>query len=283
MRVLILGAKGMLGTDLAKTFADFELKLWDKEEIDICNKKQVFQKISGNNPEVIINAAAYTAVDDCEKNKNIAFKVNGTAVGFIAEIAQKIKAILVHFSTDYVFLGNKKAGYKEAEIPKNPKNIYGQSKLLGEKLLREKCKKYYLIRTSWLFGLAGKNFVETMLQLAEKTMPAGRQEKQLKVVSDQHGKPTFTKDLAKSTQKLILEKMSFGVYHIINQEPTSWYEFAKKIFELSKINVLVEPITSDQFPRPAKRPKWSILNNTKFPKLRSHKAALKEYLKLREE
>jgi len=122
-----------------------------------------------------------------------------------------------------------------------------------------------------------------MLQLAEKTMPAGRQEKQLKVVSDQHGKPTFTKDLAKSTQKLILEKMSFGVYHIINQEPTSWYEFAKKIFELSKINVLVEPITSDQFPRPAKRPKWSILNNTKFPKLRSHKAALKEYLKLREE
>jgi len=270
-KILILGAKGMLGRELAEVFSSQNPILWDKEEIDISSNKEVQEKIGKLKPRIIINAAAYTNVDEAEKNKDLSFKINGEAVGFLAEISKKIDAILIHYSTDYVFDGNKKDGYKENDEPKNPLNIYGQSKLLGEQLLKKNTKKYYLIRTSWLFGKYGKNFVETILNLSQK-------QKELEVVDDQYGKPTYAPDLAKKTKEILEKQKPFGIYHVTNEKMTNWYEFARKILEVSNINKKVKPCKSEKFSRPAKRPSYSILLNNKLGHLRNWEEALKDYI-----
>jgi len=273
-KILILGANGMLGQDLIKILVDYNLTLWDKKEIDISDDNEIKTKISNLKPEIIINCAAYTAVDDCEVHKDLALRVNSQAVGYLAQTAKKIGAIIVHISTDYVFDGKNEKGYIEDSEEFGPVNFYGQSKLFGEKLLKNLTDRYYLVRTSWLYGKSGNNFVETMLKL-------GKEKDEIKVVNDQFGKPTYTVDLAKQILYILNSNLPFGIYHATNETKEggiSWYEFAQKIFELEKFNTKVIPCTSNEFPRPAKRPEYSALINTKLPKMRNWVDALKEYM-----
>ena len=230
----------------------------------------MLKKISDLLPEIVINAAAYTAVDEAEQNKNLVYKINGCAVGFLATVCKEINAILVHFSTDYVFDGENHNGYKENH-PYRPINIYGKSKALGEKMILDISPKCYIIRTAWLFGKNGKNFVEIMLRLAGE-------KKEIRVVNDQFGSPTYAKDLASEVKKLIESQGQYGIYHITNSGTCSWYDFAVKIFELSKLNLKVRPVKSEKFPTPAKRPTYSMLINTKLPPMRKWEEALKDYL-----
>ncbi len=280
-QILILGSKGMLGSDLVYVFRDLKPRAWDKEEIDITDKNQVFREIKKMNPEVIINAAAYTNVEEAEKEFKLAKKINALAVKYLAEVGAEIGAVFVHYSTDYVFSGRKKIGYGENEIPKNPVNKYGLSKLLGEQAIlnlksQKSNLKFYLIRTSWLFGSRiepqkHKNFVTTILKLAQE-------KKEIKVINDQFGKPTYTLDLARATRKLLENKKTFGIYHLINAGSTTWYKFAKGIIKLSKLKADILPCKTSEYQTLAKRPKYSMLVNTKLPRLRHWKEALKEYL-----
>lgn len=291
--VLILGARGMLGRELAEAFAGETPVLWDKEELDITNERMVREKIAAIRPDVIINVAAYTDVDACEKNEKLAFAVNADAVKHLAEAALACGATLVHYSTDYVFDGGNSSGYSESDVPANPVNVYGASKLLGEKFLCDaalvglirangtidsegSALKYYLIRTSWLFGAHGKNFVQTMLELA-------RTKNEIRVVNDQHGKPTYAKDLALATKALVTKPYPPGVYHLVNEPATTWHDFAHAIFDIAAARTpgfrapRILPCASSEFPRPAQRPAHGVLLNTKFPLLRQWREAVADY------
>jgi dTDP-4-dehydrorhamnose reductase len=262
IKTLIIGASGMLGKDLSTFFPD-AVKL-THSELDITNEARVYSTIKEIQPDIVINAAAYTNVDGCEDNQELAFNVNGKALEYIAKSCSSAGATLVHYSTDYVFDGSRNE-YVESDTT-NPINVYGESKLLGEKNIIENMTDYRIIRTSWLFGLHGKNFVETMIRLSSEMQT-------VKVVNDQFGKPTFTLDLARKTPELI--KLPPGIYHITNDGSCSWYEFARATIE----NVV--PCSTDEFPRKAKRPKYSILRNTKTSPMRPWKEALHEYLEIR--
>lgn len=262
IKTLIIGSSGMLGSDLCKAFPD-AVKL-THHDLDITDREQVIESILKIKPDVVINAAAYTNVDGCEDNKELAFQVNGYGPGYIAEACARAGAKLVHFSTDYVFDGSKKE-YVESDIP-DPINVYGDSKLLGEKKIIENMDDYRIVRISWLFGIHGKNFVETMLKLSGEMDT-------VKVVNDQFGKPTYTMDLASKVKEII--ELEPGIYHITNDGICSWYEFASSIID----NVI--PCTSEEFPRKAKRPKYSVLVNTKTEPMRHWREALKDYLQER--
>ncbi len=272
MKILILGHKGMLGHELVEVFKDkHELVLWDREKVDISDKEDIEKKISDLKPDVVINAAAYTAVDDAESNEELAYKVNGGAVGFVANACKNINALFVHFSTDYVFDGKNKLGYNEDYPVGKFLNVYGESKALGEKMILDIEPRYYLVRTSWLFGKYGKNFIETMLRLAGEG-------KEIRIVNDQFGSPTYAKDLAKKVRELIESQKPYGIYHITNSNTCSWYEFALKIFNSAGLNPKIKPVKSVEFPTPAKRPNYSMLINTKLSPLRSWEEALVDYL-----
>lgn len=269
-KILILGSKGMLGRALVQEFQDCNLTSWDKNNVDITKRKVLQNKISRLKPDIIINAAAYTNVEEAEGNQEQTLKVNGKAVGYLAQIAKKLNAILVHYSTDYVFEGKNRKGYKE-NIQPNPINVYGKSKFLGEALLRRHCEQYYLIRSSWLFGKEGINFIDKILQKAQSNAT-------LTVVNDQWGKPTYTRDLARATRQILEQERPFGVYHITNEGKTNWYQFARKILLLKGIKTKMKPISSQEYRSRAKRPMYSILLNTKLPRLRHWEEALEEYL-----
>jgi dTDP-4-dehydrorhamnose reductase len=281
MSILILGKNGMLGHDLQRVFDHEDFMALGVKELDVTDREKVFQKFITLQPTVVINATGYTDVDMAEKEEEKAKAVNGYAVGVLAQACREIDATLIQFSSDYVFNGQKTSGYTESDVT-SPINAYGRSKELGEKLLIEEMEmrksdmepegKYFLIRTSWLFGKHGKNFVDTMLSAAK-----GKNE--LKVVNDQHGKPTFTMDLARQV-KWLLESMEYpsGIYHVTNEEETTWFDFAKAIFDLKKTRVRMVPCTSREFTRPARRPAYSTLVNTKLPPLRPWKEALQEYI-----
>lgn len=278
--MLILGAKGMLAQDLAKVFQREKTVLWDREDLDITDEKMLMEKIGNLKPKIIINSAAFTDVDKAEEEKELAFKINSAAVGYLVEIAKKIGATLFHFSTDYVFDGNKKDGYREDDIPQNPLSVYGQSKLGGERrIFQEEGLKYYLVRTSWLFGPSTenrfqyKNFVNTILNLV-------REKDVVKIVDDQFGKPAYTLDVAKGVKGLVEKKSAFGIYHLVNEPSTNWYNFTEKIIEIAGLKTKVIPCKTEEFLRPAKRPKYSILLNTRFPKLRNWEEALRDYLRI---
>ncbi len=268
----------MLGQELAREFGGngYEVLTWDKEEIDITKKDLVLEKIKLVKPEIIINAAAYNAVDKIEEGeKDLALAVNGYAVGNLAEAAGAVGATLVHYSTDYVFEGKEINGYKEDATP-NPQSAYAASKRLGEEQLKN--EKYYLIRTSRLFGKpamsegAKKSFVDVMLKLAgEKDC--------LELVDEELSSPTYVRDLARRTREIVEWKKPFGIYHVTNAGGCTWYGWAKKIFELSGKSVKLVPVGAERFPRPAKRPKYSLLLNTKLPPTRKWEEALDEYLK----
>jgi len=281
-KILILGANGMLGHDLAEVFSSYKPILWDQEDLDITNQKAVEKKLNDLKPTVVINAAAYTNVDGAEEDKETAFKVNADAVGYIASACQNLGAILVQISTEYVFDGQNQDGYTE-DSKTNPLNVYGQSKAKGEELLKENCEMYYLIRTCWLYGKApqigkprGLNFVETMLKLAGE-------KDEIKVVNDQFGKPTYTRDLALGIKKIIEDQKPCGTYHVTNYSVCSWYDFAKEIFKLKNINIKLTAVDSNTCPIKGRvkalRPKYGILINTKLEPLRNWQEALKDYLK----
>lgn len=279
MRTLILGCKGLLGTELKWAFSDFEPHCLDREDIDVTNEKSVKSVFSEIKPALVINATGFTNVDAAEDAKEEAMDVNGRALGLIAKFAKKYDAILVHYSTDYIFNGKKKRGYNEDDKPaRKPMNVYGESKLLGEKILKKNYKKYYLIRTSWLFGPGGRDFIDTVIKLSERG--------EMKIKNDEHGKPTYAKDLAQATIALIHGEVPYGTYHIVNEGATTWYNYAEKIIELygkkkrwrRKKFPKIIPVSSAEFPAPAKRPAYSILNNNKFIHLRPWTEALEEYL-----
>ena len=281
MRVLILGKNGMLGRDMEAVFHDQDFVALGQNDLDVTNRDKVFEQFMTVQPDVVINCTGYTNVDQAEDEEEKANEINGYAVGVLAQACREVDATLVHFSTDYVFRGDKKKGYGE-EDGTDPINAYGRSKSLGEKLLVEEMElmdelsplegKYFLIRTSWLYGHHGKNFVDTMLELA-------RSRKELKVVDDQHGRPTFTMDLCEQIKWLLLSReYPAGIYHITNSGTTSWFKFASKIFELAKKDIDVIACTSEEFPRPAHRPKYAALLNNKLPALRPWEDALRAYM-----
>lgn len=277
MKILITGANGMLGSDLKEVLKSHELILTGSKDLDITDQNKVFQFISENSPDIVINAAAYTAVDNCETHYNDAYAVNALGPKYLAISCKNMNIPLIHISTDYVFEGSKKSPLVE-EDKIGPKTVYGKTKLEGEKFIQENCKKYFIIRTAWLFGINGKNFVQTMLNLSKN-------QKEIRVVNDQVGSPTFSYDLAISIKEL-LNSDKYGIYHLTNKGECSWYEFAKKIFELSKIDIKVIPVSSEEYPRPAPRPHYSVLSNQKwinsgFTPMRNYEDALNEYLNLK--
>lgn len=280
MKILITGANGMLGHMLAKVLSHHDLLLVDRSQLDITHQSQTLAYIQEHQPEVIINAAAYTAVDDCETHEDSANQVNGEGPRHLAQAAKAVNATLIHFSTDYVFNGEQSAGYDEQYTQIDPVNAYGRSKALGEKYIQETAddtwNKYYIIRTAWLYGPDGNNFVDTMLKLADE-------KDELKVVNDQHGSPTYTKDLADQVAYIITQHPTPGIYHATNSGSCTWFEFAQEIMKLGHKTVNVTPCTSEEFPRPAKRPTYSILLNTKLPPIRNWQEALKEYIQSIEE
>lgn len=267
--VLILGANGMLGHALTSVFADAQLTLWDKDEADITDAKVLLERICSAQPDVIINAAAYTDVDGCEDHFELAYAVNATAVKNITDAAKACSARVVHYSTDYVFPGINKRGYTENDEP-DPINAYGRTKLDGERFLTASGVPFLLIRTQWLYGPYGKNFVDTIVQKA-KEVP------KLTVVNDQYGSPTYTVDLARHTRMLI-ESGADGIHHATNSGVTSWHGFAKEIVNAAGLSTPVIAMSSDKLLRKAQRPAYSALRNTKDQNLRSWQEAVRDYL-----
>jgi dTDP-4-dehydrorhamnose reductase len=272
MRIVILGAKGMLGGELCRVFSRHEIAPWDFEDLDITNEAEVMEKISVLHPNVIINAAAYNNVDRAEDERDVANLINGRAVGFLAKAAIAAEATLIHFSTDYVFDGKDENGYAEDATP-NPISAYGESKFSGEGEL-QKANKHYLIRLSRLFGKTGagkKSFVDAMLDLSKI-------KNEIDVINEELSSPTYAPDLAERTKYILENNLPYGIYHAGNGGACTWYEFAKEIFRLSGENIVVNAVLGEKFPRPAARPKYSVLLNTKLPAMRPWQEALKEYL-----
>jgi dTDP-4-dehydrorhamnose reductase len=279
MRVLVTGAAGMLARDLVPCLVrrGHEAVAPPESDLDITHLEAIRRWTGSTRPDVVINCAAYTRVDQAEQEEALANIINGLAVQNLCLACQEADTPLVHFSTDYVFDGTKKAPYTIYDHP-NPINAYGRTKLLGEKYVLWLLKKFYLVRTSWLFGINGTNFIETMLKLAQK-------QKQVSVVNDQRGCPTWTQNLSDAVVSLI-ESGRYGVYHATNSEPTTWFEYAREIFRLSGTGTEVLPITSDQHPTAATRPKNSVLDPFPLPEVMgrqmpSWQEALKAYLQQR--
>lgn len=275
--VVVLGAGGMLATALVDALEDQELHYvaLSEKTLDITYEGRVAVLLKGLNPRVIINAAAYTDVDGAEKDRDLAFEVNGTSAGNVATIADGIGAKVIQISTDYVFDGRKGTPYLPDDKV-GPISVYGESKLEGERLVRRATEDHLIVRTAWLYGSSGNNFVTTMLDL-------GSARDTLNVVDDQCGAPTYTRHLAKGIV-LLMNKGISGTCHLTNSGECSWYQFAKEIFRQSRIDVQVNPVSTEAFPRPASRPRYSILDCTMTYQylgkpLPSWQVALEHYLK----
>ncbi|MBI2985077.1 MAG: dTDP-4-dehydrorhamnose reductase [Candidatus Kerfeldbacteria bacterium] len=271
MKLIVTGAAGMLGKAMLDAWFDHEVLGLDRGELDITDPVQIRQTLATIRPQLLINCVGYTDVDRCETEEAVAERVNSTAVGYLAKTCAEHKITLVHISTDYVFSGTKEEGYAEDDEPGPSINAYGLTKLHGEELLRRHAARWYLVRTSWLYGSGGRNFVDTILNLAKT-------KSELTVVNDQHGKPTFTRDLSGFIKQLVLDRAPYGIYHGVNELASTWYEFATEILRQAQLSTPIKPIKSEALPRPAKRPEWSVLLNTKRPPLRSWQDALRDYL-----
>ena len=277
MKILITGSNGMLGHDLQRILKNsHDLILTTSKTLDITDKDQVMKVICENKPDMVINSAAYTDVDGCEENQDIAYAVNGDGVENLALACKEVDCPLLHISTDYVFNGkNDRPWVEDDEV--GPISVYGKSKLKGEESILDTLDKYFIVRTAWLYGINGKNFPKTMLELAKT-------HSEITVVYDEVGSPTYTPDLAYAISQLI-ETDLYGIYHITNSGHCSWCEFARNIFEVAGVDVNVIPVTASEFARPAPRPSYSVLENKNwidngFKPLRSYKEAIKEYIEL---
>lgn len=277
MKILIIGSKGMLAKAVIEKFKiGNNLTCIDKEELDITDKAATLNFIAQLKPDCIINCAAYTAVDKAEEEKELARQVNAVGPLNISIAAKEANSIFVHISTDYVFDGSKELSGEYTETDEtNPITVYGDTKAEGEKYVIENCTKYYIYRTAWLYG-DGNNFVRTMVKL-------GKEKEEVNVVDDQYGSPTYTEDLADIIKQAIDKKIPYGIYHATNLGFTTWYEFTKDIFQLEHIECKVNPVTSKEFIRPAKRPNNSKLSKEKILKegiiIPEYRDALKRFLK----
>ncbi|SEO71991.1 dTDP-4-dehydrorhamnose reductase [Propionispora vibrioides] len=275
MKILVTGAKGQLGIEVAKQSGEHDLILAGREDLDITDAWQVSSCLREVKPDAVIHCAAYTNVDGAESDEDGAFQVNAVGAQNMAAGCLETGARLVYVSTDYVFDGTKQGLYREFDSV-NPQTVYGQTKWQGEELVRQILGRHYVVRTAWLYG-EGKNFVRTMLQLAEK-------QHTLRVVADQVGTPTSTVDVARAIYRL-LDSDAYGTYHASCQGQCSWYDFACEIFRQAGKQVQVLPVTTAEFPRPAKRPAYSVLDNymlrmTVGDPMRSWQEALAEYIQL---
>lgn len=251
--IVILGAGGMLASALEKILNDSGLQFYSfsEDKLDITNLDTLRSRLFQVNPSIVINTAAYTDVDGCEENVDLAFAVNAAGAGNVAKVSVELGAKLIHISTDYVFSGKKQSTYKPTDIT-DPQSIYGKSKLEGETAIKSSCNEYLILRTSWLFGPWGGNFVQTMLNLVNTGQ-------KIKVVNDQRGCPTYTLDLAKALKNLARSELT-GTHHLTNAGSCTWYEFATTIFRLAGKRVNLVPVTTELFPRPAVRPGTSVLD-----------------------
>ena len=281
--ILLLGSAGQLGRDF-QTRLEGKVVCWTRTEVDLSHFDSVRAKLMELKPRVVMNCAAYNFVDQAESEPEAAFQANAWAVRNLALACAELDATLVHFSTDYVFGldASREQPWSETEAP-GPVSIYGMSKLTGEYLVRSLCPKHFVIRTCGLYGVWGSggkggNFVETMLRMAGQGKP-------LSVVNDQRCTPSFTSEIAGSTLRL-LETSKYGLYHLTNSGDCSWYEFAAEIFNQAGVSVALTAIPSREYPRPAKRPSYSVLSLDKFtslglPSPRPWQEALGEYLQER--
>ncbi|MBI4234742.1 dTDP-4-dehydrorhamnose reductase [Candidatus Peregrinibacteria bacterium] len=284
---MLLGKNGMLGSMFSRLLQqnhDFEVFAFDRD-LDITDEDALDIEFARVRPDFVLNCAAYTNVDLAESTRELAFKINAKGPGFVAAKCKAYGAKLIHFSTDYVFDGSKAGdGYMEGDVH-CPINVYGESKLEGEKAIAAEMSDFYIIRTSWLFGPGGKNFVDTMLELGGEVLSGERDS--LRVVDDQVGSPTYTFDLAEAVLRGFLlpfleggPQLDFGIYHLTNSGKCSWYEFAREIFRFKGMNVALKPISSEEFVRAAKRPKNSVLLSAKIDfGVRGWNVAVCEYLK----
>lgn len=268
-RILLTGVNGQLGQELQKTLAPVgEVISVGREKLDLAQSDTICQVIKEVSPDVLVNAAAYTAVDKAESETELAEAINGIAPGIMAQECQKLQIPLIHVSTDYVFDGSQSQPYREID-PTQPINSYGKSKLAGEIAIQNACQNYIILRTAWVYGVGGKaNFVKTMLRL-------GKEREEIRVVADQIGTPTCTADLAGAITSLIpqLKPEIAGIYNYTNSGAASWYDFAVAIFEEAKnlgwdLKVQrVIPITTAEYPTPARRPAYSVLSCAKISAL----------------
>ena len=259
-KVLVTGGNGQLArciNDVVNSLTEYEFIFASSSDLNITNKAQINSFFDQNSFSYCINCAAYTAVDKAEEDSERAFKVNSKGAENLAKACLVNGIILIHISTDFVFDGEQACSYEESDIT-NPINVYGASKLKGEQLIQENLSQYFILRTSWLYSEYGSNFLETMLRL-------GNEKDELSVVSDQIGSPTYAKDLAKVILRIIeVDSKDYGIYHYANSGKTSWYGFAKAIFEESNIQIELKEIKSEEYPTPAKRPYYSVLSKKKI-------------------
>lgn len=253
MKVLVTGANGQLGYDVVEELNFRNIKHYGatRKDFDLCDFNMTEKFIIAYHPDVVIHCAAYTAVDKAEDEKKLCRAVNAGGTENIAKICKKIDAKMLYISTDYVFDGTKKGFYEIDDIP-NPINFYGQTKLEGERVVQEILEKYFIVRISWVFGKRGNNFVKTMLRI-------GKERKEISVVSDQIGSPTYTVDLAQLLVDMV-QTNKYGIYHVTNEGECSWAEFAEEIFKVAGMDVKVNHITSEEYQTKTKRPKNSMMS-----------------------
>ena len=273
MRIMVTGAAGMLGTDVVRAVeaAGHEAVPFTRDDLDVTDTGAVGSALSIEHPEAVINCSAYTDVDGAEENVEAARAVNADGARNVAAAAAEVGAAVVYPSTDYVFDGEKREPYVESDAT-GPRSAYGESKLRGEHDTAEANSRHHIVRTSWLFGANGKNIVDTMLSLA-------RERDELKVVDDQVGCPTYTGHLAEGLLRVLLSEVH-GVHHLAAAGQCSWYEFAREIFTRAGVDIKLEPCTTDEFPRPAPRPRYSVLGTerTGAPRLPPWQEGLDGYL-----
>ena len=274
--ILVTGSTGQLGSDVVKELLKrgYSTLSPNRSEFNLCSEDSIRNYILNSNCEAIVHCAAYTQVDKAEDEKDLCIKISATATKHIVKCAKILDIPMIYISTDYVFDGTKDGEYTENDET-NPINIYGESKLAGEKYVQEILDKYYIVRTSWVFNINGKNFIETMLRLSKAN-------NQLSIVNDQIGSPTYTKDLSRLLVDM-LETSKYGLYHATNEGYCSWYEFANTIFKLANINIDIKAINSNEYASRAKRPLNSKLSKDKlieygFKPLPHWEDALKDYL-----
>lgn len=279
LKIMLTGKNGQVGWELQRTLAPLgQVVALGRQDLDLADPGQIRQRVREIKPDIIINAAAYTAVDKAEEEPELAMAVNGIAPGILAEEAKRIDAAIVHYSTDYVFNGQKNSPYTEEDEP-DPLNVYGKTKLAGERAIQAVGASYLILRTSWVYGMRGKNFLLTILRLA-------REREELRVVDDQIGSPTWSRMVAEATAQILariysplaphsspLTELS-GVYHLSAGGQTSWYGFTRAILRhapyLTPNTLRIHPIPASEYPTPARRPKYSVLSNERL----NHRFAL---------
>ena len=269
MKILIIGKNGQVGFELCRTCATLgKVAAVDLPEIDLARPDSIRSIVREKKPAIIINAAAYTAVDKAESEPELAMAINGIAPGVIAEEAKQTGAALIHFSTDYVFDGEKNSPYLETDEP-NPLSVYGRTKLAGDRAIESSGAAYIILRTSWIYGWRGDNFLRTMLRLAQER-------DEIRVVNDQVGAPTWSMSIAEATAQIVAQSMdniaeffrrNSGVYNVTSQGKCTWYEFAKEIFAADPRGLgqkHIKPISTAEYPAAARRPRMSLLDNSKL-------------------